>query len=192
MESHRVGDHNRIVVRRSAFKAVLGLVASLLFLALSAIAALTIALPASASFEDLLLSLLRVVFVASGAMMSTAFFIFYSRQLFSSNLLLVVDSDGITDRASWLSVGTIRWEEIEAIFAPNHSLVVVPRDIEPIIARQHPIKRVVLSANTRFTRNRIIIPGLLMSTSTSTLLTQAAAMYSKNIVEQSIEVYIVR
>jgi hypothetical protein len=138
------------------------------------------------------LSLLRVVFVASGAMMSTAFFIFYSRQLFSSNLLLVVDSDGITDRASWLSVGTIRWEEIEAIFAPNHSLVVVPRDIEPIIARQHPIKRVVLSANTRFTRNRIIIPGLLMSTSTSTLLTQAAAMYSKNIVEQSIEVYIVR
>jgi hypothetical protein len=192
MESHKIGDHNQIVVRRSTFKAILGSVASLLFLAFFAFVALTIALPASASFEDLPLSLLRMVFAAAGAIMSTAFFIFYGRQLFSSNPLLVIDNDGITDHASWLSVGPIRWEEIEAIFAPNHYLVIVPRDIEVIMARQRPIKRVVLSANTRFTRNRIIIPGLLMSTSTSALLTQATAMYSEKIIEHSIGVYIVR
>jgi CDP-diglyceride synthetase len=192
MESHKIRDYNQIVVRRSPVKTVLGLVVSLLLVALIAFVALMVASRASAPFAYLTASdaVIILIFVAAGAVMSTALLVFYTRQLVSPYPLLVIDSEGITDHASCLSVGTIRWEEIAAIFATNRYLVIVPRDMESILARQSSIKRAVLSTNVQF--NRIMIPGLLMSTSARAILTQAMTIYSNNILEHGIRIDIAR
>ena len=192
METYKLRDHKQILVRRSTSRTFLGLVVSLLLVALSAFAALAVITPVSAPFTDLTASdsLIILIFTAAGAVVFTALLIFHIRQLISPNPLVVIDSVGITDHTSWLSVGAIRWDEIAAIVATKRYIAITPQDIEPILARQHPIKRVILSINAPFTGYAIIIPGLLMSTSTSDVLRQAMTSYSDQILEHGIRTHI--
>lgn len=194
MKSHGVQDHNQIAVRRSTFKTASGLVASLLFVALFAFVAMMVASRTSAPFTYFTTSesLVIAVFMSVGAIMATALSTFYLQRLISPNPLLVIDNDGITDRTSWFSVGLILWREIAVILAKGRYLLIVPRDIEPILARQHPIKRAVLSINVRLTRGRIIIAGPLLSMPTSAVLAQATSRYSNSILEHSIEILVAR
>jgi hypothetical protein len=169
-------------------------VASLLFVALFAFVAMMVASRTSApsTYFTTSESLVIAVIMSVGTVMAIAFSIFYLQRLISPNPLLVIDNDGITDHTSWFSVGLIRWKEIAAILVANNSLIVVPRDIEPILVRQHPTKRVILSINARFMGRRIIIPGLLLSRSATAILAQATATYSTNILEHGIEILIAR
>jgi hypothetical protein len=185
-------DINKICVRRSLAKAMACLVASLLILALFGLSVLL--LTTSVSFTDGAQAggpTLVLVGVALGAIMAIVAGIFFSRQLLSSGYVLVIDSEGITDRCSLFRLGTIRWDEISALIWTKGALIIIPRDIRSILVRQHPVSRVLLTITVhiiRFPNFRypIFIPAPLLSESMRSIRIQVMATYSGTMVEHGI------
>ena len=78
---------------------------------------------------------------------------------------LVIDALGVTDHASAVGAGFIGWEEIESVavssFGESRFLVIVPHDARAILARQPPLKRVIMAINSGLVGSPIALPGTL-------------------------------
>ncbi len=77
---------------------------------------------------------------------------------------LIVDERGITDNASAVAVGLIRWDEIAEIYAYDFMgqrfLGIVPVDTDAVLARVSPIKRMLSRANRGLSNAPINIPSV--------------------------------
>lgn len=87
---------------------------------------------------------------------------------------VVINSQGIVDNASAVSVGFIRWDEIDELreyrFQNQVFLGIVPRDLDAILARQPAWKRSAIRANLRLGAAPVNIPqGVLPMTVTDLL-----------------------
>lgn len=64
---------------------------------------------------------------------------------------VVIDEQGITDNASSVAVGLIRWEEIAEVFTYDYMgqqfLGIVPTDAESVLARANPLSRMLSRAS---------------------------------------------
>lgn len=76
--------------------------------------------------------------------------------------VFVIDKIGILDQSSLLSVGIIRWDEIESIeavkIANTNFMGVNPKDKDAFLARLNPIKKFFLSMNLNMGQSLINIP----------------------------------
>lgn len=65
---------------------------------------------------------------------------------------IMVNSDGISDHSSALSAGNLRWDEIDQISLTTISgqpmVTISPSDIDKYVARQTPLKRILMRINT--------------------------------------------
>lgn len=73
----------------------------------------------------------------------------------------VLDSQGLTDQASWLSAGRLRWEDIRALreagTGPRRALAILPEDLDSFLARQSTLRRRLMSLNLRFSGAPVVV-----------------------------------
>ncbi len=85
-------------------------------------------------------------------------------RLFSPKPMLVNNAEGITDNASAIGVGLVPWEEITGLriytFMGQKFLAVEVRDMEAILARFGPLKRLWIGLNIKLTGSGINIPSV--------------------------------
>ncbi len=111
--------------------------------------------------------------------------VFVLPRLFSPKPLLVISQEGISDNASSVRVGLIRWEEIEHVFSYTSTLSrtglagptrartylgIVPKNLEMISLRLSPLKTLLLRANKVLFRAPINIPDRYLPVSIDELL----------------------
>jgi len=70
------------------------------------------------------------------------------RKMIQAKTVLTIDSGGIDDRTSSLSLGRIHWDQILDLEEREDSMLVHVRDPEALISRAGPIKRVALRLRT--------------------------------------------
>jgi hypothetical protein len=79
---------------------------------------------------------------------------------------LVVDNEGIIDRASALAVGFISWDEIKRIMPYTYMgqamLGIEPKDLSTVLARQGWLKRCLIRMNLRLGCAAINIPQVIL------------------------------
>ena len=73
------------------------------------------------------------------------------RKIIQAPTVLTIDSGGIDDRTSSLSLGRIPWDQILDLEEREESMRVYVRDPESLVSQAGPIKRVVLRLLTRRT-----------------------------------------
>jgi len=65
--------------------------------------------------------------------------------------LLIISDEGLFDNASAVGAGLLRWEEIAQVYryemAGQQFIGIVPADVEAVIARQPPLKRLMARVN---------------------------------------------
>jgi hypothetical protein len=92
-------------------------------------------------------------------------FLFATSRLISPRPSLVLDDRGLTDNASAVGAGLVRWEEITGVvmveMGITRYLTVEVRDPEAVLARQPTLKRWVMTANQSLGTSPITIPGAL-------------------------------
>ena len=76
---------------------------------------------------------------------------------------LVIDDVGVTDNASAIGAGLIRWEEIVGVemtaMGTNRFLVLIVKDPEAVLARQPRYRRAAMRANVGMIGSPVAIPG---------------------------------
>jgi hypothetical protein len=87
---------------------------------------------------------------------------------------VVINLQGIVDNASAVSVGFIRWDEIDQLreyrFQNQVFLGIVPRNLDAILARQPAWKRSAIRANLRLGAAPVNIPQAVLPMRVSDLL----------------------
>lgn len=77
--------------------------------------------------------------------------------------VLIIDNLGIADNASAVGAGFIAWEEIAGAslrdLGASRFLVTSLRDPRAVLARQSPIRRGVMAANSGIVGSPVTIPG---------------------------------
>ena len=75
--------------------------------------------------------------------------------------LVIINSEGIYNKASWVGVGWIKWEEIDRIildyFLRQRFLGIIPKDLNHILNRTGRIKKFILKVNKAGIKAPIII-----------------------------------
>lgn len=76
--------------------------------------------------------------------------------------VVIINDEGITDRASGVSVGLIRWDQIDEVKEYRSQgqlfLGIVPKDVEALIAQQPRWKKSIIRANLRMGGAPVNIP----------------------------------
>lgn len=96
-------------------------------------------------------------------------FVYIMYRIIKKKPSLVVNQDGIIDNSSAISVGLIKWYEIEElfiyVFLGQKFLGIVPKDYQGFIANINPIKRKIIQINKgmvkapiNITQNTVSIP----------------------------------
>ena len=79
---------------------------------------------------------------------------------------VIIDSAGITDAASALAVGRLRWDEVDHIsvytISRQRMLGIVPRDLDALLGRLHPVKRWLAQANLRLGYAPVNVPQVVL------------------------------
>lgn len=99
--------------------------------------------------------------------------LFSARTLLSRRPLLIVDQEGIVDRASPFGVGLVRWEEIadmDSFEAGVPYLRIVPKDPKGFVSRQPLVRRILMKTNLLLFRAPLLIPETLLSVPVSDIL----------------------
>jgi hypothetical protein len=101
-------------------------------------------------------------------------------RLVRPSVAVVVDAEGIVDRASALGVGRLMWEEIEHAyvydFLGQTMLGIVPRDLDAILLRQPWWRRRLLRRNAGLGCAPVNIPEIMLPVSAQVVL---SAMYER-------------
>ena len=75
---------------------------------------------------------------------------------------VVVSAEGIVDNATALGAGMIRWDEVREVratsFGAQRMVAIVPKDEAALLARQNPVKRLLMRMNKRLANYVICIP----------------------------------
>ena len=82
------------------------------------------------------------------------------REIIQAKTVLTIDSGGIDDRASSLSLGRIPWDQILDLEERVDAMLVHVRDPDALISRAGPLKRLALRLRTRRTGTPVQI-GLI-------------------------------
>jgi hypothetical protein len=87
---------------------------------------------------------------------------FLVRRLLVRRPVLVLDAEGLEDRASASGAGRVRWDQVADVgvqsMGGNRVLSVVLRDPEALLAGQPALRRRVMAANTRLLGTPVNIP----------------------------------
>ena len=79
---------------------------------------------------------------------------------------VLLDADGLVDRASAVSVGRIRWDEIESVrvytFLGQTMIGIIPRDFEGFLSRVPKWRRTIIRANVGLGCAPINIPEVIL------------------------------
>jgi hypothetical protein len=118
------------------------------------------------------------VFIGAIGLASVAFFgacgVSVLSRLVRSTPALVIDHRGIVDDASGVSVGLIRWDEIEELreylFQGQVWLGIVPRDLDAVLARQPAWKRRIIRRNLRLGAAPVNVPQAMLPMKVADLL----------------------
>lgn len=80
-------------------------------------------------------------------------FLYYVKRIIIRKPSLVVNKDGITDNSSLISIGLMKWSEIERIYLYDYMgqkfIGIIPYDYQSIISNIHPMKKAVINMNKR-------------------------------------------
>lgn len=79
-------------------------------------------------------------------------FIYISYRLVKKTPSLIINDEGLIDRATLLGIGQVKWNEVKDVFLyeymGNKLLAVVPKDVHTILERQNKIKKLFMK-NTK-------------------------------------------
>lgn len=135
-------------------------------------------MPPTAFFITVALTLPIFLICVSGVVLFSGGLIFFSGRLLTFwRPILEVDSHGILDRASAVGVGFVRWEEIKDIRPANVGgqsyISIRPKDEQQVLARQNPLKRMLMRINRRyFTRTIANVPMNVLAITEDELLAE--------------------
>lgn len=158
------GIDDRIAIYPRRWKMVLFAIGALLFV----IAGLAIGLAGSweATAAVVIATYAGVPFFGFG-------FLYFLYRFIIPKPALIVNDEGILDNASVVTAGLILWEEIKDIratsFGTERMLVILPKDDEAILARQNPVKRLLMRMNRQLGGYIVWIPGNILPMSCEAL-----------------------
>ena len=96
------------------------------------------------------------------------------QKLFTAGPAVIINSRGITDNSSGVSLGFIAWDEIadvrEYTFQNQTFLGIDPKDLDALIAKQPKWKRTAIRANVKLGAAPVNIPQLVLGVKVSDLV----------------------
>ena len=114
-----------------------------------------------------------------GAPVFSLAFIYICYRLLKPTPSVIINKEGIFENASVFGAGLIRWEEIESMFIyrimDNAFLGIIPVNLEAVLARQSPIKRILFRMNKGMAQAPFAIPGGGLPMSAEELLSRIVA-----------------
>jgi len=109
---------------------------------------------------------------------------FVIQRLVNPRPALIINADGILDNASAVSVGFLKWSEIESMHVYDYYgqtfIGIVPRDFDAVRSRLGWFKKGMASLNSRLTGRSFPIPQNLLPMSAEALLEQMAHFQELN------------
>jgi hypothetical protein len=130
-----------------------------------------------------------VIFFGFGALL-------FLVQLLRHQPALEIDADGINDRSSLMSVGRLRWSDIDAVWLTTlkiptphgrtltkRMLSVSPRDWNVVVARANPVKRFLIRLNSRSGYQPMNISEQALPYSLETLVDEMRRLNPRLVVE---------
>ena len=152
-------DPDRLVIYPSRVKLLLVLIGAIGFVVLCAWIAISDATRNVPIWELVLAAYVGVPFFSACGL-------YAAYRLVLRRPALEIDSRGITDAASGLAVGRLRWEEIDHVvlyeYCGQAMLGIFPRDLEGWLLRRHPLRRSLTRLNLRLGCAPVNIPQVTL------------------------------
>jgi hypothetical protein len=128
-------------------------------------------------FSRLLSLPIFLICVAGVVLFGGGLIFFLGRLLTFWRPILEVDAHGILDRASAVSVGFLRWEEVKDVRFANiygqRYMSIRLENEQQVLARQNPLKRLLMRINRRyFTKTTANVPMNILAITEEELLTE--------------------
>jgi hypothetical protein len=123
--------------------------------------------------------------------------VLFITRLFRARPVVEIDADGLTDHATWVTVGRLRWSDIDHVEIKTMKvpvgttgrtttlrfLSVSPRDWDAVVGRANPVRRLFLRFNARRGYGPVTIMEPTLPYSLETLVDEMRRLNPRLVVE---------